>query len=138
VSASANLIAPLFFLAHAAIMTPSSNARMVEEWGMQRIAFRMRIRPGKYDDYVKAHANVWPEMLAELRAAGYRNYSIFADGLELFGYFETDDVEKAEATMALSEVNRKWQAWMQEYLITPVNDEGQPVFTFLPSVFYME
>lgn len=105
---------------------------------MQRIAFRMQVRPDKYDDYVKAHANVWPELLAELHDAGYRNYSIFADGLELFGYFETDDVDLAEATMALSDVNRKWQTWMQDYLITPVNDEGLPVFRFLPSVFFME
>jgi L-rhamnose mutarotase len=105
---------------------------------MQRIAFRMRIRPGKYDEYVAAHAAVWPDLLAELHAAGYRNYSIFADGLELFGYYECDDVEASEGAMAVSEVNRRWQTWMQEYLDTPVNDEGQPVFTFLPSVFFME
>jgi len=105
---------------------------------VQRIAFRMQIRPGAYDDYVRAHENVWPELLADLRAAGYRNYSIFADGLELFGYFECDDVEASEGAMALSEVNRRWQTRMQEHLITPLDDDGLPAFTFMTHVFYME
>jgi L-rhamnose mutarotase len=105
---------------------------------VQRIAFRMQVRDGKYDEYVRAHEAVWPELLAELSAAGYRNYSIFADGNDLFGYFETDDVDASEAIMAKSDVNRRWQAWMQEYLITPLNEDGQPVPAHLPSVFFME
>lgn len=105
---------------------------------MHRIAFRMRIRPGKYDDYVLAHVDVWPELLADLHAAGYRNYSIFADRLELFGYFECDDPEAAAAAMALSDANRRWQARMREYLIAPVDEGGLPIFTFMPEVFFME
>lgn len=105
---------------------------------MQRVAFRMRIREGMIEPYVAAHAAVWPEMLDALRAAGYRNYSIFRDGHELFGYFETDDLAAAEAMMAASEVNARWQAWMQDYLETPLNDEGQPVTAYLPAVFHMD
>jgi L-rhamnose mutarotase len=39
----------------------------------QRSAFVLRVRPDKVDEYVEAHRNVWPEMLAALREAGIRN-----------------------------------------------------------------
>src|SRR5262245_60915198 len=61
----------------------------------QRSAFVLHVRPERIDDYVAAHQNVWPEMLEALRAAGIRNYSIFRDGNQVFGYFEADDLEAA-------------------------------------------
>jgi L-rhamnose mutarotase len=33
-------------------------------------------------------------MLDALRAAGIRNYTIFRHGNEMFGYFESDDLER--------------------------------------------
>ncbi|MDQ3656514.1 MAG: L-rhamnose mutarotase, partial [Chloroflexota bacterium] len=42
---------------------------------MQRVAFRLKVKPDKLDEYVRSHAEVWPELLADLKAAGYRNYS---------------------------------------------------------------
>jgi L-rhamnose mutarotase len=44
---------------------------------MERVAFVMRLRPGREVEYRRRHAGVWPEMLAELRRAGAHNYSIF-------------------------------------------------------------
>ena len=41
---------------------------------MQRIGFVMRLLPGAEPDYRRRHAAVWPEMLAELKAAGASNY----------------------------------------------------------------
>jgi L-rhamnose mutarotase len=46
---------------------------------MERIGFRMRLRPGQEAEYRRRHAAVWPELLADLRAAGARNYSIHLD-----------------------------------------------------------
>src|SRR5262245_48010097 len=66
----------------------------------QRVAFVLRVRPDRIDEYVEAHRNVWPEMLDALRNAGIRNYSIFRDGTRVFGYFETDDLEATEQYMA--------------------------------------
>jgi L-rhamnose mutarotase len=55
-------------------------------------------------------------MLDALRAAGWRNYSLFLrdDGL-LVGYLETDDFAAAQASMAATEVNARWQAEMGEF-----------------------
>lgn len=105
---------------------------------MTRVAFRLRVQPGKLDEYVRLHTEVWPELLADLQQAGYRNYSIFADGHDLFGYFETDDADAAQAAMANSDANRRWQAFMADYLETPVDPEGKTGMHLLTEVFRMD
>ena len=59
----------------------------------ERGAFVLRVKPDRIDDYVEAHRAVWPDMLQALRDAGIRNYSIFRDGTQVFGYFEADDLD---------------------------------------------
>ncbi len=105
---------------------------------MQRIAFRLRVKPDRLDEYLAIHTNVWPEMLADLRAAGYRNYSIFADGNELFGYLECDDWDAAQTALSESDANRRWQEWMSEYLDTPVDPDNKRPLNLLAQVFFME
>jgi L-rhamnose mutarotase len=83
----------------------------------ERVCFLLRLKPDRIADYLDAHQTVWPDMLDALRAAGYRNYSLFLrpeDGL-VVGYFETDDVDATNAAMARAEVNERWQATMAEY-----------------------
>jgi L-rhamnose mutarotase len=92
----------------------------------QRAAFILHVKPDRIDDYVEAHGNVWPEMLQALRDAGIRNYSIFRSGTDVFGYFESDDLERASAYMALQEVNARWQDTMAELLEQRVSDGGPP------------
>jgi L-rhamnose mutarotase len=101
----------------------------------QRSAFVLRVRPDKLDEYVEAHRNVWPELLAALRRAGIRNYTIFRHGNEMFGYFESDDLEAAGAFMAEQEVNARWQDAMAELLEERVPDEGPPA---LEEIFRLE
>jgi L-rhamnose mutarotase len=78
-----------------------------------RVCFRSSVKPSQIPEYRRRHAAVWPEMLQELKAAGWKNYSLFLadDGL-LVGYVECDDFDAARARMALSEVNSRWQAEM--------------------------
>jgi L-rhamnose mutarotase len=51
-------------------------------------------------------------MVEALREAAIRNYSIFRHGLTLFGYFETDDLERTVEYLSNSEVNQRWGEWM--------------------------
>jgi L-rhamnose mutarotase len=92
----------------------------------QRAAFVLHVKPDRIDEYVEAHRNVWPEMLQALRDAGIRNYSIFRSGTEMFGYFESDDLERAGAYMADQDVNDRWQDAMAELLEQRVPDGGPP------------
>jgi L-rhamnose mutarotase len=92
----------------------------------QRTGFVLRVRPDRIDEYVRRHAEVWPEMLGALSAAGIRNYTIFRSGNEVFGYFEADDLAAAEAYLAAQEVSARWQDAMVGLLEERVPDHGPP------------
>jgi L-rhamnose mutarotase len=100
-----------------------------------RTAFVLQVRPDKLDDYVEAHEHVWPEMLDALREAGFRNYTIFRHGNEMFGYFESDDPDAAAAYMEAQEVNSRWQDAMAGLLEERVPDAGPAT---LPEVFRLD
>lgn len=91
---------------------------------MTRHCFQMRIQPDLIDEYVARHTPVWPEMLAEIAAAGRRNYSLFlAEGGVLIGYYETDDDAAAQAYLASSPIAARWEADMGRFFI---GLEGRP------------
>ncbi|WES63146.1 L-rhamnose mutarotase [Microbacter sp. GSS18] len=83
-----------------------------------RVCFQLQVKPDMLDEYIRRHTPVWPEMLAEIAAAGRRNYSLFlADGGRLIGYYETDDDEAAQEYLASSEVAAKWEAQMAPFFV---------------------
>lgn len=90
----------------------------------QRVGFVLRVKPDRVDEYVLAHRKVWPEMLEALKDAGIRNYTIFRAGNEMFGYFETDDLARAETYLSEQEVNARWQDAMADLLEERVQDHG--------------
>ena len=104
---------------------------------MERIGFVMRLRPGAEAEYRRRHADVWPEMLAELKAAGARNYSIFLRGEDLFGYLEVDDLGRFQEHMSASAVNARWRAEMAP-LIDPLIDPLTGFHQRLDEVFHLE
>ncbi len=104
---------------------------------MQRIAFLMTIKPGTEEEYSRRHQAIWPAMLAELRAAGAHNYSIFRAGTTLFAYLEVEDLERYRAALATSEIAARWETYMQDILIRTVD----PVTLFpalLPEQFHLD
>src|SRR5215204_5714890 len=105
---------------------------------VQRVAFRLRVRPERLEEYKQLHQDVWPELLDDMRAASIRNYSIFADGPELFAYLECDDWGAALEALARSDANRRWQELMSGYLATPVDPDAAAPLQLLEEVFRME
>lgn len=97
---------------------------------MQRVGFLIKVKPDKVEEYKRLHKNVWPDLLAELKAAGIRNYSLWLrpDGME-FGYLECDDWQAACDYLTKSKVHERWQQFMQHYLDSPTDaaQGGQPV-----------
>lgn len=74
-------------------------------------------------------------MLQALRDAGIRNYSIFRAGTDVFGYFESDDLDRATEYLAAQPVSAQWQDAMAELLEERVPDAGPPR---LKEIFRME
>ena len=105
---------------------------------MPRYCFQLQVRPERLAEYRERHRAVWPEMLAALRDAGWRNYSLFlrGDGL-LIGYVESDDLAASQAAMAATAVNARWQAEMAPLF---VDLDGRPDegFLLLDEVFHLE
>ena len=104
---------------------------------MARYCFTSRVDPRHLDEYRARHAAVWPDMLAALRDAGWSHYSLFLDGTGLLiGCFEADDKALAQARMAATEVNARWQAQMADLF----SGDGSPdeAFVYLPEVFNLE
>ena len=84
---------------------------------MERMAWKGRIKPGCKAEYIRRHDAIWPEMKQLLKAAGICNYTIFANGEELFGYYECEKgVAFAERTQADSPVVDRWNEYMKDIL----------------------
>ncbi|NIH84459.1 L-rhamnose mutarotase [Amycolatopsis granulosa] len=106
---------------------------------MARYCFCLQVRPERMAEYTERHRTVWPEMRQALTDSGWRNYSLFLrdDGL-LVGYVEADDLDAAQAAMARTEVNARWQAEMAEFFTGLGGrgpDEGLQLLT---EVFHLE
>jgi L-rhamnose mutarotase len=104
---------------------------------MQRIAFLMRIQPGTEAEYTRRHQQVWPEMQAELHAAGAHNYSIYRNGLQLFAYLEVDDLDHYRAYLAQSDVANRWETYMSDILVREV-EEMTAFPPLLPEAFHLD
>ena len=104
---------------------------------MSRYCLLGHVDPHRIADYRRVHERVWPELLEALRDAGWRNYSLFLrdDGL-LVGYVEADDLGRAQARIAATEVNARWQEAMAELFET----DGPPdeAWELVPEVFNLE
>jgi L-rhamnose mutarotase len=104
----------------------------------QRVCFQLQVKPERIEEYTRRHAAVWPEMLAALKSSGWHNYSLFLrpDGL-LIGYFETDSLPEAQARMAATDINARWQEQMSGFFedLDGAPDEG---FLQLTEIFNLE
>ena len=57
---------------------------------MERFAWTAKLLPGKKEEYIRRHDEIWPEMTELLNKAGIHNYTIWLVGDELFGYYEAE------------------------------------------------
>ncbi len=95
------------------------------------------VDPARLEEYREVHRRVWPELLVALRDAGWRRYSLFLrDDGTLIGYVEADDLDAAQARVAATAVNRRWQAEMAALFAT----DGAPdeAWELVPQVFQLE
>ncbi|MEU0838672.1 L-rhamnose mutarotase [Streptomyces sp. NPDC005962] len=105
---------------------------------MRRVCFLLKVRQERLAEYRERHEAVWPEMLEALSAAGWHNYSLFLreDGL-LVGYLETEDFAAAQAAMAATDVNARWQAEMAGFFEELDGAKPDEAMTPLTEVFHL-
>jgi L-rhamnose mutarotase len=104
---------------------------------MTRNAFKMKLKPGKVAEYKKRHDEIWPELAAQLRAAGVSDYSIFLDKetLTLFAVQKLSDGNTA-AGLPKTAIVRKWWDYMAPLMET--HPDHAPVCGDLREVFHLD
>jgi L-rhamnose mutarotase len=104
---------------------------------MTRHAFKMKLKPNVAAEYKKRHDEIWPELAAELRAAGVSDYSIFLDEetLTLFAVQKLSDKNSAAALPDSPNV-RKWWNFMAPLM--EVNPDNSPFVKPLAEVFHFD
>ena len=81
-----------------------------------RVALPTRLKPGKEEEYERAHREVPPDLVAAIKAAGAREWTIWRDGLDLFHVIDCDSYERLLASLGGLPVNVAWQARMAKLL----------------------
>ena len=105
---------------------------------IEHVAWKGHIKPGYKAEYVRRHNEIWPEMVDALKAAGVCNYTIFACGDELFGYYECEKgVAYAEKVQAESPVVDRWNEYMKDVMLMEMDPEtgAQPL---MKQVFFFD
>ena len=82
---------------------------------VQRYGMVIGVKPEMIEEYVRLHADTWPDVLAMITKCNIRNYSIYLKELTpgqhvLFSYFEYtgSDFEADMAKMAADPVTQEW------------------------------
>ena len=104
---------------------------------MTRVAFKMRLKPGVVAEYKKRHDELWPELAAELKAAGVSDYSIFLDE-ETLTLFAVQKLSEGNTAAGLpdSPLVRKWWSYMAPLM--EVHPDNSPVIKPLKEVFHLD
>ena len=87
------------------------------DWSaLHATGFVLRIRPGRIDEYRRRHAEIWPEMVAALKADGIVHYDIFLDEAagRVFGHVLRS--REPDPAAPESPVILKWRAYMADVL----------------------
>ena len=104
---------------------------------MKRFIMHSDLKPEKVDDYIRLHADPWPELLEVIRASHIRNYSISIRGTELYTYYEYvgEDYDADMKKMDESPVMQKWWTFSKPCFL---HHDQEYYYDDLREIFYME
>lgn len=104
---------------------------------MQRIAFKMKLKPGMKQEYRRRHDEIWPELVELLRHAGVRDYSIFLDE-DTDTLFAVQKVlgNRGAQDLGAEPVVQEWWAHMAD--VVESDENHVPHTTPLEELFHLE
>jgi L-rhamnose mutarotase len=104
---------------------------------MQRVAFKMYLKPGFNEEYKKRHSEIWPELKQLLSNTGVEDYSIFWDKeTNILFAVQKINGEQSSQEIGTNTIVQKWWDYMAD--IMEVNDDNSPISTPLEELFHME
>ena len=104
---------------------------------MLRKAFRMSVNKDAYEEYVRRHNPIWPDLEKALLDHGVRSYSIYLDPEtgDLFACAEIESEERWNA-IATTEVCQRWWRHMRDLM--PSNPDASPIARDLGEIFHID
>lgn len=104
---------------------------------MNRIAFKMKLKPGFAEEYERRHNLIWPELKILLEEAGIFDYSIFLDSeTNILFAVQKLRLKSGSQDLAHHEIVQKWWKYMADIMV--VNNDSSPVSIPLKEVFRLE
>ncbi len=93
---------------------------------MDRACFYIRIFPGTEAEYDRRHAEIWPELVTEIRESGLRNFSGFRRGTDVWYFTEGDpDPVTAFAVHGPKPANQRWNRYFRDVIAQITDDAGE-------------
>jgi len=104
---------------------------------MDRIAFKMKLKPGYEEEYKKRHDEIWPELAELLTQSGISDYSIFLDQ-ETNTLFAIQKQSEGNSSQDLGKdpIVQKWWKHMADIMET--NPDNSPITIPLKEVFHLD
>ncbi len=104
---------------------------------MKRFILYSDLKPEKVEEYIRLHAETWPEVLKLIDEANMHNYSISIRGTQLYTYYEYtgDDYESDMAKMGEYPIMQEW--WSHTRPCFLHHDTGE-YYEDLTEIFYKE
>lgn len=93
---------------------------------MERVCFTFDLFEGAEAEYKRRHDEIWPELVSDIKSAGFSNYSLFRRGNQVVAYAEvTPDLATAMSKLADSEANARWSAWFEDLIVNLTDSQGR-------------
>ena len=106
----------------------------------QRYAMAVRLKDEKREFYIKNHANVWPEILEELKKINVKSYSIYLKEDFMFGYLEYDgnNFDGDMAEMQKLPIVDKWTKSMIDCFNPFPNNNDNESWGMMDEIFHLD
>ena len=92
---------------------------------MERILMYIRIFPGTEAEYDKRHAEIWPELVAEIQGSGIHNFTGFRRGTDVWYYGECHpDVATAFGVHGPKPANARWNHFLRDVIAEIADGDG--------------
>ena len=104
---------------------------------IQRYGMAVRLKDEKRQYYIDNHANVWPEVLEELKKINVQNYSIFLKEDFMFGYLEYtgNDFDGDMGKMRQIPIVDKWTKLMIDCFNPFPNNDDNDSWVMMDQIF---
>jgi L-rhamnose mutarotase len=92
---------------------------------VERLFFTFDLAPGQEAEYERRHREIWPDLVAAIKDAGFSNYTLFRRELQVYAYAECEpSVAAALDKLERTEVNQRWSVYIRSLMTRAVDDAG--------------